>query len=167
MRARGDYFVAENAIVLGDVRIGCGANIWYNCVIRGDLATVTLEQNVNLQDQTVIHTDRDAPMLLERGVVVGHRVILHGARVGRDTLIGMGAILLSGSDIGEESLVAAGTVIPAGRRIPPRSVVMGVPGRIVREIRDDEVAETRRICEHYLQLARRHAQGEFCPPWER
>lgn len=166
MRAIQDYFVAGNAVVLGDVQLSPGVNIWYSCVLRGDLAQIALGPRVNLQDGCLVHTDRNAPQTIEEGVVVGHGAMLHGARIGRDTLIGMGAILLAGSDIGAECVVAAGTIIPEGRTIPPRSVVMGLPGRVMRPVTPAEVERTRDICTHYLELAQRHAQGAFAPPWE-
>jgi carbonic anhydrase/acetyltransferase-like protein (isoleucine patch superfamily) len=156
-----DFYIAANAIVLGDVVIGAGANIWYGCIIRGDLARITLAARVNLQDGCIMHTDHDRPQLLEEGVVVGHGAILHGSRIGRDTLIGIGARILSGCDIGQECLIAAGTVMPENRRIPPRSVVMGIPAKVMRAITEDEIAKTRRINAHYAELAQRHAANEF------
>ncbi|MCS7046516.1 MAG: gamma carbonic anhydrase family protein [Gemmataceae bacterium] len=161
-----DFYVASTAIVTGDVVCGAGVNIWFGTIIRGDLARITLGERVNLQDGCIVHTDRDAPQTIEAGVVVGHRATLHGSRIGRDTLIGMGATLLSGVEIGDECLVAAGALIPEGKRIPPRSLVVGVPGRIVRALTDAEVERTRAICSHYLELAQRYARGEFPPPWE-
>jgi carbonic anhydrase/acetyltransferase-like protein (isoleucine patch superfamily) len=165
MQAIRDYFVAANAVVCGNVVFGAGANVWYHAVVRADLATITLGPRVNLQDGCILHVDTDAPQVLEEGVVVGHAAMLHGSRIGRDTLIGIGARLLSGCDIGEECLIAAGAVVPEGRRIPPRSVVMGVPGKVVRAITPEEVEATRRNCAHYLEMARRHAEGAFPPPW--
>ncbi len=167
MQAIGDFYVAHTAVVLGDVVLAPGVNVWYGTVVRGDLATITLGPNVNLQDGCVVHTDFGCPMLVEEGVVVGHLVMLHGSRVGRDSLVGIGARLLAGSDIGAECLIAAGALVTEGKRIPPRSVVMGVPGKIVREVTDAEVQRTRDICQHYLDRARRHAAGEFPPPWQR
>lgn len=167
MQAIHDYYVARNAIVLGDVVLSPGANVWYGSVLRGDLATITLGQHVNLQDGCVVHTDFGCPMLIEAGVVVGHLVMLHGNRIGRDSLIGIGARLLAGCEIGEECLIAAGAVVTEGKKIPPRSVVMGVPGKVVRAVTDDEVRRTRAICGHYLEMARRHAAGEFAAPWQK
>ena len=161
MRKIHDYFVADNATVLGDVVLGPGANIWYGVIIRGDLATITLGPRVNLQDGVIVHTDTDAPQTMEEGVVVGHAAILHGKRIGRDSLIGMGAKLLSGCEIGTECLVAAGALIPEGRSIPPRSLVIGAPGKIIRSLTDDEVERIRRTNAHYLDMAQRHARGEF------
>jgi carbonic anhydrase/acetyltransferase-like protein (isoleucine patch superfamily) len=158
-----DYYIAPGVVVTGDVVLSPGVNLWYGTVVRGDLARVTLGRRVNVQDGCVIHTDSGCPLDIEEGVVIGHRAVLHGKRVGRDTLVGMGALLLSGCDIGEECLIAAGALVTEGRRIPPRSVVMGVPGRVVREIRADELRETRAISANYLELAQRYAAGAFPP----
>jgi carbonic anhydrase/acetyltransferase-like protein (isoleucine patch superfamily) len=167
MEAIRDYYVANNATVIGDVVLSAGVNIWYNCVVRGDLATITLGPRVNIQDGSVVHTDSDAPLTLEEGVVVGHGAILHGQRIGRDTLVGMGAVLLSGCDVAEECVIAAGTVITEGRRIPPRSVVMGIPGKVVREVTEEELERTRSIGVHYLELAQRYVRGAYTSPWLR
>jgi carbonic anhydrase/acetyltransferase-like protein (isoleucine patch superfamily) len=167
MQAIKDFYVASNAIIRGDVDLRPGVNIWFNCVIRGDLARITLGERVNIQDGSIVHTDTDAPQTLEQGVVVGHGAILHGGRIGRETLIGMRATLLSGCEVGEECVIAAGTVITEGRRIPARSVVMGVPGKVVREVTPEELERTRTICSHYLELAQRYVRSGYAPPWHR
>lgn len=167
MRQIGDAYVASNAIVTGDVVLSAGANIWFGCILRGDLARITLGPRVNLQDGTIVHTDHDEPMTIEEGVAVGHRATLHGLRIGKDSLIGMGAILLSGSEIGPECLIAAGTLITEGRRIPARSVVMGIPGKVVREVTDEDLRRTLATAAHYLEMAQRYARGAFVAPWER
>ena len=167
MRTIGDFYVASTAVVTGDVVFGPGANLWFGVVIRGDLARITLGAGANLQDGVIVHTDTDAPQDIEDGVVVGHRAILHGRRIGTDTLIGMGATLLSGCEIGPECLVAAGTLIPEGRRIPARSLVMGVPGKVVRAVSGEDLERTRRICAHYQEMAKKYAAGAFPPPWEK
>src|SRR5262249_21646217 len=118
MQAIGDYYVARNAVVTGDVVLSAGVNVWYGTVIRGDLARITLGPRVNLQDGCVVHTDYNLQQEIEEGVVVGHRAVLHGSRIGRDTLIGMGALLLTGSEIGAECVIAAGSLVTEGRRIP-------------------------------------------------
>lgn len=161
MRLIDGYYIAPGVVVTGDVVLSPGVNLWYGTVIRGDLARIHLGARVNIQDGCIIHTDFDAPQTLEDGVVVGHRAVLHGSRIGRDTLIGMGALLLSGCDIGEECLIAAGTLITEGRRIPPRSLVMGVPGKVVRAVSDDDLRRTRENSVHYLEMAQRYAKGEF------
>ncbi len=167
MQAIGDYYVAGNAVILGDVVVSRGVNLWFGVVVRGDLARITLGPGVNLQDGVIVHTDRDAPQDIEEGVVAGHGAILHGRRIGADTLVGMGAILLSGSEIGPECLIAAGTLIPENRVIPPRSVVMGVPAKIVREVTSEDLERTRRINSHYQELAHKHATGAFSAPWKK
>jgi carbonic anhydrase/acetyltransferase-like protein (isoleucine patch superfamily) len=166
MRAIQDYYVADNAIVTGDVVLPAGVNIWFGSVLRGDLARITLGPRVNLQDCCIVHTDHDEPQLIEEGVVVGHRAVLHGRFIGRDTLIGMGALLLSGCEIGAECIIAAGTLITEKRRIPPRSLVMGVPGRVVREVRDEDLRRTLAISAHYLEMAQRYVHGAFPAPWQ-
>ena len=167
MRQIGDAYVAANATVTGDVVLSPGANVWFNCVLRGDLARITLGPRANLQDGTLVHVDHDQPQLIEEGVVVGHGAMLHGRVIGKDTLVGMGAILLTGCEVGRECLIAAGTLVTEGRRIPPRSVVMGVPGKVVREVSDEDLRRTLSISAHYLEMAQRYAHGAFASPWDR
>jgi carbonic anhydrase/acetyltransferase-like protein (isoleucine patch superfamily) len=167
MQAIQGYYIAPGAVVVGDVVLAAGVNIWFGAVVRADLARITLGPRVNLQDGCILHTDYDLPQDIEEGVVVGHGAILHGRRIGRDTLVGIGARLLAGCEIGEECLIAAGALVTEGRRIPPRSVVMGMPGKVVREITTEELDRTRTICAHYLEMAQRHALGAYRPPWLR
>ena len=161
-----DYYVAPGVVVTGDVVLSPGVNLWYGTVIRGDLARVTLGPRVNVQDGCVIHTDYAEPQTIEEGVVVGHRAVLHGRFIGRDTLVGMGAVLMTDCEIGAECIIAAGSLVTEKRRIPRRSVVMGVPGRVVREVSDDDLRRTLAISAHYLELAQRYAHGAFAAPWE-
>ncbi len=165
MKAIQGYYIADGAVVRGDAVLSPGVNIWFGSVLRADLARVTLGPRVNIQDGCVIHTDYDLPQVIEEGVVVGHRAVLHGSFIGRDSLIGMGALLLSGCEIGAECLIAAGTLVTEKRRIPPRSVVMGVPGKIIREVSEEDLRRTHAISAHYLELAQRYAGGDFPPPW--
>jgi carbonic anhydrase/acetyltransferase-like protein (isoleucine patch superfamily) len=167
MQAIQDYYVAPGVVVAGDVVLAAGVNIWFASVVRGDLARITLGPRVNIQDGCILHTDHNVPQDVEEGVVVGHGAVLHGRRVGRDTLVGIGARLLTGCEVGPECLIAAGALVTEGRRIPPRSVVMGVPGRVVREITAEELERTRAICAHYLEMAQRYARGAYPPPWTR
>ena len=159
------YYIAPGAVVTGDVVLSAGVNVWFGSVLRGDLARITLGPRVNLQDGCIVHVDSGLAQVIEEGVVAGHAAVLHGQRVGRDTLVGMGALLLSGCEVGEECLIAAGTVLTEGRRIPPRSVVMGVPGKVIRPITPEEVERTRTICAHYLELAQRYVRSGYSPPW--
>lgn len=161
---RGAY-LADGVVVTGDVVLGAGVNLWFGTIVRGDIARVTLGETVNIQDGCILHTDVGAPLAIESGVVAGHAVVLHGSRVGADTLLGIGCRLLSGSDIGPECIVAAGSVVVEGARVPPRSVVMGIPGRVVRPATIDEIARTRAINARYLELARRYAEGRVQRPY--
>jgi len=167
MQAIRDYFVAAGAVITGDVVLSAGVNVWYGCVIRGDVARVSLGPAVNLQDGCIVHADYGEPQEIEEGVVVGHAAVLHGRRIGRHSLVGIGARLLAGSDVGEECVIAAGAVVTEGKQIPARSVVMGIPARVVRAVTAEELERTRAINAHYLELAQRYARGEFPPPWQR
>lgn len=171
MRKVQEAFIAPDVVVTGDVRLSVGVNIWFGTVIRGDLARITLGENVNIQDRCVLHTDFDVPLGVEPNVVVGHGAILHGVRVGAGCLIGMGATLLSRSDVGEGSIIAAGTVVTEGTIVPPRSLVVGTPGRVVRAVSDAELARIAQINLRYRELAQRYVDGEISfpygsPEWE-
>jgi carbonic anhydrase/acetyltransferase-like protein (isoleucine patch superfamily) len=165
MRVVKGAYLADGVVITGDVVLGAGANLWFGTIVRGDLARITLGESVNIQDGCILHTDTGVPLTIERGVVVGHAVVLHGSVVGRDCLIGIGARLLSGSEIGPESIVAAGSVVVEGARIPARSVVMGIPGRVVRPATVDEIAKTRAINARYLEMARRYVEGHVERPY--
>ena len=154
-------FLASTAVVTGDVTVSAGVNIWYGAIVRGDVAPIVLAENVNLQDGAIVHCDYGFPQVVETGVVVGHAAVLHGVRVGEHTLVGIGAKLLSGTDVGAESVIAAGAVVPPGLVVPPRSVVMGVPGRVVRAATAEEIARTKMLSARYQEMAKRYASGEF------
>jgi carbonic anhydrase/acetyltransferase-like protein (isoleucine patch superfamily) len=165
MRLIKGAYIADGVIVTGEVVLGVGTNLWYGSILRGDIARVTLGENVNIQDGCVLHTDVGVPLVVESGVVAGHAVVVHGARVGADTLLGIGCRLLSGSEIGPECVIAAGSVVVEGTKVPPRSVVMGIPGRVVRQATIDEIARTRAINARYLELARKYAEGRLDRPY--
>jgi carbonic anhydrase/acetyltransferase-like protein (isoleucine patch superfamily) len=165
MRAIGDIYLADGVVVTGDVRLSPGVNLWYGTVVRGDVAPITLHERVNLQDGCVVHCDYDRPQVIEAGVVAGHGAVLHGERVGASTLVGIGARLLSGSVVGPGCVIAAGAVVTERSVVPPRSLVMGVPGKAVRQVTDAELERTRAINARYLELARRYARGEIPSPY--
>ena len=151
-------FVAPTATVLGDVVLGEEASVWYGAVLRGDIGAIRIGRRSNIQDACILHLTRGGPPVeVGEEVTVGHRVILHGARVEDRCLIGMGSVLLDGSVIGEESLVAAGSVVLEGTRVPPRSFLAGVPARIKGPIPEDVHARLRESAEGYVRLAREHA----------
>lgn len=165
MREVAGVFLADGVVVTGDVLLHRGVNLWYGVVIRGDVAQITLHENVNIQDNSVVHCEYGVPQVIEQGVVVGHAAVLHGKRIGRDCLIGIGSKLLSRSDIGEESIIAAGALVVEGAIIPPRSLVMGVPGKVVRQVTDAEVAYTKMLSERYQGMARKYIAGEILRPY--
>jgi carbonic anhydrase/acetyltransferase-like protein (isoleucine patch superfamily) len=154
-------FVASTAAVMGDVTVGPNASIWYHTVVRGDMAPIVIGANSNIQDGTVVHVDEGVPCTVGERVAVGHRVILHGCTVEDDCLIGMGSVLLNGVTVQAGSVVAAGAVIPEGMVVPPRSLVMGVPGRIIRAV-DAALAErVKETWSHYVEEARAHRSGRY------
>jgi carbonic anhydrase/acetyltransferase-like protein (isoleucine patch superfamily) len=165
MRVVKGAYLADTVLVTGDVVLGAGSNLWFGTIVRGDIAPIVLAENVNIQDGCILHTDTGAPLTIGHGVVAGHAVVLHGSTVGEDTLLGIGCRLLSESEIGPECIVAAGSVVVEGAKIPPRSVVMGIPGKVVRPATIDEVAKTRAINARYLELARRYAEGRVDRPY--
>jgi carbonic anhydrase/acetyltransferase-like protein (isoleucine patch superfamily) len=150
----GGAFVASNAILTGDVTLGPDVGVWFGCVLRGDDAPLTIGRRTNVQDLTMVHADTGVPNVIGEECTVGHRVVLHGARVGDRCLIGMGAILLGGSVIGDESLVAAGAVVREEFVVPPRTLVAGVPGKILRQLTDDEIVMIRHSAQAYVDKIR-------------
>jgi carbonic anhydrase/acetyltransferase-like protein (isoleucine patch superfamily) len=154
-------FIAPTASIMGDVTLGADASVWFGAVLRGDMAPITIGSQTNVQDGTIVHVDEGMPCSVGARVGVGHRCILHGCTVEDDCLIGMGSILLNNVRIGTGSVVAAGAVIPEGMQVPPHSLVMGVPGRIVRAV---DPALTERVTAtwaHYVEQARAHGAGRY------
>lgn len=152
-------FIAAGAVVVGDVTLGKESSVWYNAVIRGDMAPITVGDQSNLQDMSVVHVDEGVPCTIGRRVGVGHRAVLHGCTVEDECLVGIGAILLNGVTVGTGSVIAAGAVLPEGMAVPPRSLVMGVPGRVVRAVDERLAVRIRTTWEHYVTLAERHRSG--------
>ena len=161
MRELDGAFIHPTALVVGDVLLGEGASLWPQAVVRGDIAPIRVGARTNLQDGVIVHTEFGVPLVIGEDVVVGHRAVLHGNRVGQGCLIGLGAMLLSGSDIGEECIIAAGAIVTEGKKIPPRSLVMGIPGKVVRQVTDAEIEHVKTICKRYRDLAIRYSQGDF------
>lgn len=154
-------FIAPGAVVLGDVSLGRDASVWYHCVVRAESAPVTIGDETNVQDLSLMHTDEGFPCALGRRVGVGHRAILHGCTVEDECLVGMGAILLNGVRVGTGSVIGAGAVLPEGTQVPPGSLVLGVPGRVVRPVDEPLARRITSTWQHYVELARRHRAGEF------
>lgn len=152
-------FIAPGAVVLGEVSLGRNSSIWYNCVVRGDMAPITIGEATNIQDLTMVHVDEGVPCTIGDRVGVGHRAILHGCTVEHDVLVGMGAILLNGVRVGTGSVVGAGAVLLEGMQVPPGSLVVGVPGRVLRSVDNGLTARVRSTWQHYVAEARRHQAG--------
>jgi carbonic anhydrase/acetyltransferase-like protein (isoleucine patch superfamily) len=138
-----DAFVAPTAVVVGAVSMGPRASIWYGAVARADSETIEIGADSNVQDGCTLHSDPGFPLVLGRGVTVGHRVVLHGARVDDDVLVGMGSVVMNGAHIGSGSIVAAGAVVTQGTEVPPGSVVAGIPAKVVRQATDDDLQHIR------------------------
>jgi carbonic anhydrase/acetyltransferase-like protein (isoleucine patch superfamily) len=155
----GQYWVAPNAVLLGKVRLERDASVWFGAVLRGDNELITVGARSNVQDGCVLHTDPGFPLTIGDDCTIGHMVMLHGCRIGRGSLIGIGSIILNGASIGEECVIGANTLIPEGKVIPRRSMVMGSPGKIVRELNDDEVRRFGGAAGRYVSNWKRFAAG--------
>lgn len=168
MQRRGGAIVADNAAVIGDVRLGNNVNVWFGVTIRGDDSWIEIGDDTNVQDNTCVHVDVGAPLRIGRGVTIGHNVTVHGVEIGDYALIGMGAVILGGARIGEHALIGAGALIKENAVIPPRALVLGVPGKIVRQVTDAEQDDQRWRAGHYvlraesyLPLAQRPTRAQF------
>jgi carbonic anhydrase/acetyltransferase-like protein (isoleucine patch superfamily) len=143
---------------MGDVRLASGCSVWYGAVVRADLATIAVGENTNIQDLCVLHCDPGLDLVVGRNVTLGHHAMVHGREIGDGALIGIGAIVLAGARIGEGSIVAAGAVVRENQEIPPRSIVAGVPGRIIGSVDEEGVRKGIERAARYLELAKRHAR---------
>jgi carbonic anhydrase/acetyltransferase-like protein (isoleucine patch superfamily) len=154
-------FIAPGAVVVGQVRLGDRVSIWYGAVVRGDMAPISIGAETNIQDGAVLHVDPPAPVELGERVVVGHRAVIHGARVADECLIGMGAILLNNAVVGTHSIVGAGAVVTEGMQIPPLSLVLGVPARVVRTLPETVEERIRRNAAVYVEAAAEYLAGRL------
>lgn len=145
--------VAEDASIIGDVEIGKNASIWYGVVLRGDVDKIVIGENTSIQDNAVAHCSMNLPTIIGKNCVVGHNAMIHSCTVEDECLIGMGAVLLDGCHIGTHSVVAAGAVVSPGTVVPPGSMVMGVPGRVVRQTTEKDILGIQLSVEHYLKYA--------------
>jgi carbonic anhydrase/acetyltransferase-like protein (isoleucine patch superfamily) len=146
-----DAFVAPTAVVVGAVTMGAESSIWYGAVARADHETIEIGERSNIQDGSTLHSDPGSPLVVGRGVTVGHNVVLHGARIDDDVLVGMGSVVMNGVHIASGSIVAAGAVVTQGKSFPPRSVIGGVPATVIREATDDDLAHIRGNAASYYE----------------
>lgn len=149
-------YVAEGAKLVGNVSVGAHSSLWFNSVLRGDLAPVIIGARCNIQDGVVGHVADGLPLLLEDDISVGHSAIIHGCRIGRGTLIGMGAIVLNGAEIGEYALIGAGTIVTENKIIPPYTLALGSPARVIRELTEQDLLRMARTSESYVNKAREY-----------
>jgi len=150
-------WIAPNATVIGDVRLGANTSIWWNAVLRGDNDPISIGANTNIQDGSVLHTDEGVPLTLGANVTVGHMVMLHGCTVGDNSLIGIGSIVLNRAVIGKNTIVGANTLIPEGKTYPDGVLIVGSPGKVVRELTPEQIAGLAHSAAHYVENARRYA----------
>jgi carbonic anhydrase/acetyltransferase-like protein (isoleucine patch superfamily) len=155
----GSYWIAPTAIVIGKVRLGAGVGVWFGAVVRGDGEGIAIGEDTNLQEHVVVHTDPGFPATIGKGCTIGHRAIVHGATLADNVLVGMGAIVLNGATVGDNSLIGAGAVVPEGREIPPGSLVLGMPGKVVRALSAAEIARNRASAAHYVANWKRYVAG--------
>jgi len=153
-----DSWVAPNATLVGKVKLEAGASVWFNAVLRGDNELIHIGENSNVQDGTVMHTDMGFPLTLGKGVTIGHNVMLHGCTVGDYSLIGINAVVLNGARIGKNCIIGANALIPEGKDIPDGSLVMGSPGKVVRELNDGQKQMLQASAAHYVHNAKRYAR---------
>lgn len=157
--ADGRYWIAETATVIGRVRLMTDTSVWFGSVLRGDNEWIELGERSQVQDNATLHTDLGFPLVIGRDCVIGHNVILHGAKVGDNSLIGMGAILLNGATIGKHSLVGAGAVVTEGKSFPDGSLIVGAPARVVRTLDDKAATAIRGAADIYVRRWQQYVKG--------
>ncbi|MDQ0220282.1 carbonic anhydrase/acetyltransferase-like protein (isoleucine patch superfamily) [Peribacillus cavernae] len=153
-------YIADNAVVTGDVKIGEYSSLWFNSIIRGDVAPAIIGNKVNIQDNSVLHQSPNNPLILEDEVSVGHQVILHSCKIRKGALIGMGSIILDNAEIGEGAFIGAGSLVSQGKVIPPNTLAFGRPAKVVRELTDEDKKDMERICREYAEKGQFYKQAE-------
>jgi len=153
------HFIADSADVIGQVELHDNSSVWFNVVIRGDKDLISIGARSNIQDGSVLHVDPGCPMHIAEGVTVGHKVMLHGCRIGANSLVGINSVILNNAVIGENCLIGANSLITEGKVIPPGSVVMGSPGKVVKQLTEAEIEILGLSAQHYVDNARLYSQG--------
>ena len=153
-------YIADNAVITGDVKIGEESTIWFNSVIRGDVAPTIIGNKVSIQDNSVLHQSPNNPLIIEDEVTIGHQVILHSSKIRKGALIGMGSIILDGADIGEGAFIGAGSLVSQGKVIPPNTLAFGRPAKVIREINDEDRKDMERIVREYVEKGQYYKQAE-------
>lgn len=153
-------FVADYATVTGDVEIGDRTSIWFNTVIRGDVAPTIIGSDVNIQDQSMLHQSPNNPLIIEDEVTIGHQVILHSCIIRKKALVGMGSIVLDQAEIGEGAFIGAGSLVPQGKKIPPNTLAYGRPAKVIRELTAEDTTDMERIVREYVE------KGQLYKSWK-
>jgi carbonic anhydrase/acetyltransferase-like protein (isoleucine patch superfamily) len=155
----GEFWIAPDAHLIGRIRLGRDASVWFGCVLRGDNELIDIGEGTNIQEHSLLHTDPGFPMVLGRGCTIGHHAILHGCTIGENSLVGMGATILNGARVGANSLVGANALVTEGKEFADNSLIVGAPARAVRTLDEDTVARLRQTATHYVQNWRRFSAG--------
>ncbi len=156
---KGEYWIAPNAILIGNVKLDSFARVWFGVTIRGDNDLIHIGARTNIQDGCVLHTDLGYRLQIAEGCTVGHMAMLHGCTIGQNTLIGIGSTILNGARIGANCIIGAHSLIPEGKEIPDNSLVMGTPGRVVRVVSDDQAESLKQLSQHYVDNLVRYNSG--------
>jgi len=151
-----EAFVAQNATVIGEVTIGKCSSIWYNVVLRGDVAPISIGNNTNVQDGSIVHCDLGVPTIIGNNVTIGHNVTLHSCKIGDNSLIGIGAIVLDGAEVGEGAIIGAGAIVTPRATIPPFTMVLGVPAKVVRNLTEEEIENLKEHAMDYVELMKKY-----------
>ena len=159
MQKVNDVYIADTARIMGEVTLGKDVSLWYGVSVRGDIAPVSIGKGTNVQENAVIHVDAGVPNQIGENITIGHGAIIHGSKVGDGSLIGMGAVLLGGSVVGKNCLIAARALVTENANIPDNAVVMGIPGKVVRQVTDEQLEMMHANARHYVDVAKRHYEN--------
>ena len=158
LKSEGKNWIASNAIIIGDIVIKNEASVWFNVVLRGDIEKIVLGEGSNIQDGSVLHTDPGFPLTIGKGVTIGHMVMLHGCTIGNDTLVGIGSTILNNAKIGSNCIIGANTLITENKIIPDKSVVMGSPGKVIREVTNEEINHIKKNAKEYVESWKKYSK---------
>ena len=159
LKSEGKNWIASNAIIIGDIVIKNDASIWFNVVLRGDIEKIEVGEGSNIQDGSVLHTDPGYPLIIGKGVTVGHMVMLHGCTIGDDTLIGIGSTILNNAKIGKNCIIGANTLITENKNIPDNSLVIGSPGKVVRQVPDKAIIHIKQNAKEYIENWKKYSKS--------
>jgi len=161
LKSEGKNWIAPNATIVGDVVLKNNSSVWFNAVLRGDIETITVGEGSNIQDGSVLHTDPGYPLIIGSGVTVGHMVTLHGCSIAEDTLVGIGSIILNNAKIGKNCIIGAKALITENKIIPDNSLVIGSPGKVVRQVTENEIIHIKKNAKHYIENWKKYSKSIF------